>query len=987
MALAVCLLLALSKPASSDDLFEKTIRPFLEKRCVQCHQTKVDEATKKVVKPKANIDLGKIKSADEFYADSELIGQLIDVLDSADMPPESEPEVPDSQREEMVASLEVALKQTLQNRKKNQARVRRLNRFQYNYTVKDLFRLNRDVFALPEKLMTRHSGYLTQDRLPDEVRASSNAMNPTPGMQAVKSFPKDLRAAHGFDNQSNQLSLSPLLLDAFLRLAVSILESPDFNENTVGIWNDFFREPDANVLADNNLLAQEITRRLKAFLTRAFRHPVEQAVVERYQAYVLQKIKSGESFTNAMKKVASAALSSPLFLFRVDTNDPQTKQFELASRISYLLWSSLPDDELLRLAGEGKLSDPKTLASTIERMFGDPRIERFLDTFPAQWMQLENVLAATPDPTKQRYFSLDSNHPASLQMLIEPLLLFDAAFVENRPIIDLVQPDFAYQSEFLRTWYTSDLKPPKVDTEKIIFTNKANDLNRKLLGKKLAETQAELKRLIDPIREKIVKRKQTAENVQPVDLKPLAAWEFEGDLKASVGGLDLQPNGNASFKDGRVTLNNSFLISKPIPVDLKEKTLEVWCLVHNLDMRGGGVMGIQGQGDFFDTIVIGERQPRHWISGSNGFARTLDFPESKPESKANELLHLVMVYQADGTTLMYRNGLPYGKPFKKGRDVFPKNQSRVLFGLRHLPPGGNRYLHVSIDRARLYDRALTPDEVVAANSGKHLVVSEKELEAEMTSKQADERFSLETKIGELEDAIKKIPANQDPNQVVRDTQNRYDNEIRGKLKDPVFRRRSIDNPRYGGVITNAAIMSMTSGPKRTHPIARGAWIIEVIFNDPPPPPPNDVPPLNEDSGDRNLTIREKFKVHRENPDCAGCHSRLDPLGFAMENFDLTGRWRDKYENGRDVDMQGTLLKRYPFNNVIDFKKAIVKEETNFATAFTRHLLRYALTRELQAGDRFVVEDIVDKTASDKHSVKAILRQIILSDLFLDQGKP
>ena len=116
-------------------------------------------------------------------------------------------------------------------------------------------------------------------------------------------------------------------------------------------------------------------------------------------------------------------------------------------------------------------------------------------------------------------------------------------------------------------------------------------------------------------------------------------------------------------------------------------------------------MGIQGPGDFFDTIVIGERKNRHWISGSNGFARTLDFPGSFPEKNANERLHMVMVYKEDGTTALYRNGQPYGKPFKKGAAKFPKNQSSVIFGTRHLPAGGGRRLDVTLVRARFYHRA------------------------------------------------------------------------------------------------------------------------------------------------------------------------------------------------------------------------------------------------------------------------------------------
>jgi hypothetical protein len=178
---------------------------------------------------------------------------------------------------------------------------------------------------------------------------------------------------------------------------------------------------------------------------------------------------------------------------------------------------------------------------------------------------------------------------------------------------------------------------------------------------------------------------------------------------------------------------------------------------------------------------------------------------------------------------------------------------------------------------------------------------------------------------------------------------------------------------------------MTSGPRRTLPIARGAWIIEVIFNDPPPPPPNDIPPLNEDASDENLTIREKFAKHRENPDCAGCHSRLDPLGFAMENFDITGRWRDKYDNGREIDASGTLLRKYKFNDIVRFKNSIIKEDRRFAKAFTAHLMRFALSRELTPGDTLTIDRIVNKTAKNNFRLKSLIKEVISSKSFHERN--
>jgi hypothetical protein len=392
-------------------------------------------------------------------------------------------------------------------------------------------------------------------------------------------------------------------------------------------------------------------------------------------------------------------------------------------------------------------------------------------------------------------------------------------------------------------------------------------------------------------------------------------------------------------------------------------------------------MGIQGPGDFFDSIVLGERRPQHWISGSNGFRRTEDFPESTPETQPNQMLHLVMVYAEDGTTTLYRNGKPYGKPYRKGSATFPKDRTSVLFGLRHLPPGGNKYLSVQVDKARLYDRALTAAEVTSANSGQDLFISDEELVQALTPEQRAKMNVLTKSLGQAEAALKEVAQNVDPGKLQQDAQRRFDDEIRNKLRSQTFERVTVSDPRFGGVITNAAMLSMTSAPKRTKPITRGAWVMEVIFNDPPPPPPNNVPPLDEDALDKDMTIREQFAQHRANPTCAGCHSRIDPLGFALENYDVAGQWRDKYENGREVDASGTLMKAHSFNGVVEFKEAIAGEERRFARAFTGHLLRFALSRELAAADAITVDEIVKNTEADNFRLRSIIKEVILSKDF------
>jgi hypothetical protein len=204
-----------------------------------------------------------------------------------------------------------------------------------------------------------------------------------------------------------------------------------------------------------------------------------------------------------------------------------------------------------------------------------------------------------------------------------------------------------------------------------------------------------------------------------------------------------------------------------------------------------------------------------------------------------------------------------------------------------------------------------------------------------------------------------------------------------------FRRLPIQDRRTGGVITNAAVMTMTSGPERTQPITRGAWLAGVIFNNPPEPPPADVPALGEKpaEGEEHLTLRERLAMHRKRSDCKGCHEQIDPLGFALENFNPIGVWRDEYENGREVDMAGTLLRKHRFENVIEFKDALLVEKDRFTEALAGHLLRFALARPLSAADRITLDEIAANVAKDEYRIHTLLRQIVLSKPFQTKSFP
>ena len=644
---------------------------LLTTHCSRCHDAG-DDAESDVV-------LTNVLS-EASTANPELLQRVIGVIDRREMPPEGEPPFTATERAAVLGDLRALEREALASVPASTAPpIRRMTRFQYHNAVTDLFDLKVAVFTLPERLMRGYRGYFRPEtgRMADVVHVGNRPLGKSqmiePRLAGVAAFPQDLRAEHGYDTQADHLSLSPLLMEAFLTLGQSITASPDFTPKNVGIWQAFFAPP-----AEGDAVPAVVRERLKPFLTKAFRQPVDAATLDRYAAYAAGQLDAGLDVTAAMKSVAAAVLASPRFLYLHDasgTNTPAggaSADLALASRLSFFLWGSLPDERLLELAAAGRLHEPEVLNAEITRMLADRKLKRFCDSFPAQWLQLDRLISSTPNREQfpQFYFS---KYRTSMHMMLEPLLLFETVLIENRPITDLIAPDFTYRSGRLEQTY--------------------------------------------------------------------------GELATPA--------------------------------------------------------------------------------------------EQRPKSGAGEVTQLT------------------------------------------------------------------------------------------------------------------------------------------------FHRVPISDARSGGVITNAAVMTMTSGPEPTKPITRGAWVAGVIFNAPPPPPPGDVPPLaDHPSGDEaELTLRERLAMHRERSDCRGCHERIDPLGFALENYDPVGVWRTTYENGRDVDASGVLFQTHAFADPVVFKNAILADKDRFTQALAGHLLAFALARELTAADQPAIRRIARRTKADGDRMQTLLREVMLSKPF------
>jgi len=190
----------------------------------------------------------------------------------------------------------------------------------------------------------------------------------------------------------------------------------------------------------------------------------------------------------------------------------------------------------------------------------------------------------------------------------------------------------------------------------------------------------------------------------------------------------------------------------------------------------------------------------------------------------------------------------------------------------------------------------------------------------------------------------------------------------------------------GGVLGMGSILTATSHSLRTSPVLRGVWILDTLIGDPAPPPPQDAGELPaDDSNTQGLTFREQLAKHRERPSCAGCHSRIDPLGFSLENFDAIGRWRTKDINGQLIDSTATLPGDIEFSTPQELKRLIMAAKEKFARNLTRKLIAYATGRSLEYYDEAVVSKIVAKTSQSGLKMQDLLLEVIESRPFLNRS--
>ncbi len=270
---------------------------------------------------------------------------------------------------------------------------------------------------------------------------------------------------------------------------------------------------------------------------------------------------------------------------------------------------------------------------------------------------------------------------------------------------------------------------------------------------KLARLLDELKQIEGPARASALRdRTASRNNARPVDI----AYQWDFRQPASLFEREIKLHGGASLENEGLVLDGTsgYAATGPLEIELADKTLEVWLTLANLQMRGGAAISVQGpDGGQFDAIVYGERQPRHWMAGSNNFQRTQDVGGIVEDSQGQEI-HVAITYSLDGTITIFRNGQAYGKSYAASLAKFTAGKSQILFGLRHGTPGPGRMFSGTIHRARVHARCLSSEEVRESFEQAGNFLRDEEITSQLTDVQIRRRESLKADIIHSRDALR-----------------------------------------------------------------------------------------------------------------------------------------------------------------------------------------------------------------------------------------
>ncbi len=391
--------------------FTKDVRPLLDTYCGKCHAGE---------KAKGDVDLARFTAVGLIQREPKLWREVLTQLNDRTMPPAKKPQPSEVERAMLIEWIQYTLNHPLPGSfEKDPGRpaMRRLNRAEYNNTVHDLFGVD---------------------------------------VKPADTFPADAAGGAGFDNSGDALFVPPILMERYLTAADAVLAEV----KPVKLLDV------AKPGGDDVTARAAATKIVEHFATLAFRRPVKDGEVDRYlKLYDAAKARS-DGFISATKLALKGLLVSPHFLFKVETDRADAKEpwevddYELATRLSYFLWSTMPDQRLFDLAREKKLRDPATLEAETRRMLQDPKSKALAENFGGQWLGVRDVLTTTtPDAGRYPTFTAAARYT----LFDEAVLFVDSVFRDDAPLTTLLDADYAFLNPWLAKHYgLKGIKLPEI---------------------------------------------------------------------------------------------------------------------------------------------------------------------------------------------------------------------------------------------------------------------------------------------------------------------------------------------------------------------------------------------------------------------------------------------------------------------------------------------------------------------------------------------
>lgn len=409
------------------NLYETRVRPLLEKQCIECHNTN---------SPKGGVNIDNYKEQERVIKDGQFWLKVLDQIKTREMPPNTRPPLTDYEYTALVQGIDSVLQSSLKEHKPGHIVIRRLSHTEYQYTVLDLLGVEFD---------------------------------------AKRYFPADASGGGGFDNQARALYITPLKFERYYDAADAIVQKVyadeekwkrivpfDYEQTWWQRLANWVKSLFGNNYSEVNPPHLAAERVLLPFATKAYRRFLKEDEKERLTNLFMDVYEQSDSLANprrfneSIAQTLKTVLVSPHFLYRAEEEPPvrgvyPLSNFELATRLSYFLWSSMPDQELFSLAYLGKLQDTVVLEAQVRRMLADPRSRRFAESFATQWLGVSKLLdhQQIVDPDRFPEFDMDIRKA----LYRETVEYFYYVLTDSKNMLELVNSNYTFVNDELAAYY------------------------------------------------------------------------------------------------------------------------------------------------------------------------------------------------------------------------------------------------------------------------------------------------------------------------------------------------------------------------------------------------------------------------------------------------------------------------------------------------------------------------------------------------------